>query len=265
MPRRFNENGTCLFTRPAPVDNADFCWERARAVQCFGGKHYGVGSESEERAFFTQKAAEAVIELFSDTTAPKSPLLEALHNAVDVALNEDSHSALTSLLKIVSVRYTQLKPAPDAPYQTRDPPRNEARYVPVTAFETFNVKGEDGKIIQYVQAPESEVRTGSGSVASQSLSVLSSSAHPSQAPHSSASTDANSSALSTGPSFATTSHPANEQTTSHLLSAQSSQVSHASFPSRFLPASHLWCFRCSCSNSFCSSSMRRLQCCFVCP
>lgn len=142
-------------------------WARIVACQCISGVEYGLMENCSERTYFTALIAKALELANSETGAPKSTLLKAIVQAVNISSNEeDPVEALEDVLKITKVKYGQLMLKRNPVISSRPPPADDPDYVPTDRYEMYEVtevkatrRGQEDTVMQFVQAPRSEVRT----------------------------------------------------------------------------------------------------------
>ena len=174
-------------------------WERIVACQCISGVEYGLMENCSERTYFTALIAKALELANSETGAPKSTLLKAIVQAISISSNEeDPVQALEDVLKITKVKYGQLMLKRNPVISSRPPPADDPDYVPAQHYEMYEVtevkakrRRQEDTVLQFVQAPRSEVRTtlpkylhgGSGFADFHASQKPSQPLHPSHSPH----------------------------------------------------------------------------------
>ena len=190
-PRNFpkrgrHQNSGNYVVSPDPVSNDGFCWERVLACQCVAYEKYGLEEECPERTHFVKWVSAALKAANTATNAPRSDLLSAVCDAIAQTCEEDDpDAALQEVLKITTVSYGQLVLKRHPPLDSREPPANSPDYVP-DVYEMYKVKetvNNKEQELNYVQAPRSEVRGGSGSTRSYSSQKRTQPLQPSHKPH----------------------------------------------------------------------------------
>lgn len=122
-----------LIISPLPDIGQAFTFDRARRLHCVAYQQMPIAEGSGEAVYFGKVVAE-VLHVLDGVQLPPAmePMLESFRKG--------------ERLLPFSMSYAQLQQVQDAPFQLRQPPKNEEGWVPVNEFDVFSVAEQ-----QYVQ------------------------------------------------------------------------------------------------------------------
>jgi len=235
------------------------------ANQCICGENYVPPTDCIETTYFTAIVVDVVkkavaLASVADSTAPTAPMLTKLAEVLGDVISIDDGKAI---LELHHLNYGQLSLVRNPIISGRNPPADQADYVPDTFFETYTVveqKAVKGvtKLVEtvYVQAPASEVRSNARTASVHAV-------HPSHTMQGSCISIAHSAG-------ALAVHPPAAAPASHLLSNHFTLAAHCG--STLTPSCVFLYLACAANSLFAclsaairSYSRRRGHHCFVCP